>query len=508
MQRHSQVVLDRDAAPSHPGAVPSKQSQAPPPPPPLSLSWDAPGAGTALTRTREGPVEDQGGKSVQSSVDSGAESSGAEAGRHAEQRASVKQSQSPQTSTHKRARGNPAHSSLLTRDNPLADPTFAHAWSPAEDIALVKTVEVLSYGAVRQGAIDWARVLERLQGKKRTRRQVEGRWNALVQQVSEALSYLDDDVPVDEEPELEAQTPTSAIPWTSAEEARLAAAVRDYTLSRAARSGSSSDPHLTAHLHSPSSRDAWVAIKARFDASPDEAPRARSAASLAERWLHLEYTTGVHTTYRALAEAAIDHERAEWSRDEVGRLVGTVLALGGSAGRNAAGWEGEVEATSKWVQVWRAAGRGKTLVDVCLTWSEYRDVSRRAASVSPGASTASRAARSPTPNLARTELVERAPSVSPVRDPSPAPVPRPLLFAPPAPSPSSAPPTITSHGRTQPRKPQHGASGTIYTPEEDDTIRADRRAGVRQADTARKLGRTKASVKWRVGHLKGLGKLE
>lgn len=80
MQRHSQVVLDRDAAPSHPGAVPSKQSQAPPPPPPLSLSWDAPGAGTALTRTREGPVEDQGGKSVQSSVDSGAESSGAEAG--------------------------------------------------------------------------------------------------------------------------------------------------------------------------------------------------------------------------------------------------------------------------------------------------------------------------------------------------------------------------------------------------------------------------------------------
>lgn len=180
------------------------------------------------------------------------------------------------------------------------------------------------------------------------------------------------------------QAATSAIPWTSAEEARLAAAVRDYTLSRAARSGSSSDPHLTAHLHSPSSRDAWVAIKARFDASPDEAPRARSAASLAERWLHLEYTTGVHTTYRALAEAAIDHERAEWSRDEVGRLVGTVLALGGSAGRNAAGWEGEVEATSKWVQVWRAAGRGKTLVDVCLTWSEYRDVSRRAASVSPG----------------------------------------------------------------------------------------------------------------------------
>lgn len=243
MQRHSQVVLDRDAAPRTLAPCPPSSRR------PLRLPRRSRSRGTHPARGR--PSHEHArvrsrtrganrcshrwtavqSRAVQRRVTTASwrerprschlplsvfadHPADHVAGRHAEQRASVKRTRSlsgsrGETGSESALTKPPSTAQALTALNRVAEPTDIDAQaragqpspqlspdarqptrrphlrprvSPAEDIALVKTVEVLSYGAVRQGAIDWARVLERLQGKKRTRRQVEGRWNALVQQ--------------------------------------------------------------------------------------------------------------------------------------------------------------------------------------------------------------------------------------------------------------------------------------------------------------------------------------
>ena len=166
--------------------------------------------------------------------------------------------------------------------------------------------------------------------------------------------------------------------WTTDEGARLVSALKHHSI------WTSTQPLSVALPSTSSSRSPWLAVKARFDSSAnaDTPDRDRTAADLAERWRHLQYSAGTFRTRRAQAEAAIDLVRAEWTEGELDRLVRLVVRLGGSVERNAAGWEGEVEATSRWVQVHHRLGKETSLIDVCLAWCEVKD---GAASASPGA---------------------------------------------------------------------------------------------------------------------------
>lgn len=92
----------------------------------------------------------------------------------------------------KRRRPSAPATSSSHRDPHKLDLKFPSAWTPADDLVLVRAVEEsFKSGSEREGdGIDWPGVVEALPGKRRTRRQVEGRWNALVQQGAPALSLF------------------------------------------------------------------------------------------------------------------------------------------------------------------------------------------------------------------------------------------------------------------------------------------------------------------------------
>ncbi|KPV73123.1 uncharacterized protein RHOBADRAFT_46225 [Rhodotorula graminis WP1] len=379
------------------------------------------------------------------------------------------------------------------RDGHALSLGFPSTWTPVDDVVLVSTVETMNEEATRRGeGVDWASVAEALPGTRRTRRQVEGRWNALVQQVSEALSYLDDDPPQPSEPESDGSSPsTTATPWTTDEDARLVAAVKHHSPWSAAQPMNAVLASTAASASS--SRSAWPAVKARFDSlvAEGEPGPARTAADLAEQWRTLQYTAGAHRTRRAQAEAAVELERAEWTPHELAHLVDVVIGLGGSVERNAAGWEGEVKATSRWMQVLHGLGKQTSLVDVCLAWCEAKDGSAG----SPASLVASSTSRSSTPVVAA-ESFKREPSpptasTSTSTHPSSS-----LATAQLPPLPTRLLSTTTSSER---------ASGRMYTAEEDAIIIADRRAGVKQSITARRLKRPLSGIRGRVKALRKKG---
>ncbi|GAA5914499.1 hypothetical protein JCM8208_005371 [Rhodotorula glutinis] len=487
-----------------PAAAPPRAPPSPLAAPPLSLAWPAPERPSPLAALKEDVKPAQEGQQVKMAHESSGE--GEESFEEEEQEAlrsfglAGKRHRSPSVPAerprehrrhsdshdHKRQRPAAPVSTTSYRDKHALDLGFPATWSPADDVFLVKTVEVLS--EEEGGRVDWVRVAEALPGTRRTRRQVEGRWNALVQLVSEALSYLDDDVVPHDELELDgSSTSTRSAPWATDEDARLVAAVKHHS------PWSSTQPMSTVlasiAASSSSSRSAWPAVKARFDSlDVDHEPgHDRTAADLAERWRHLQYTAGTHRTRRAQAEAAIDLERAEWTSGELERLVEVVVGLGGRVERNAAGWEGEVQATSRWIQVMHGLGKATSLIDVCLAWCEAKDGSRGSPAASP-------TSRSPTPVLAGGD--------SPERDPS-----RPAVSTSPRP-PSSLPSTqhpllAVSHlsPTTKPTRPP----GTTYTADEDAVIIADRRNGVKQTATAKRLKRPVSGIKGRIKALRKKG---
>ncbi|GAA5842935.1 hypothetical protein JCM9279_004033 [Rhodotorula babjevae] len=447
MQQPPPAYIERHAlTPAPPKAPPSPLAA-----PPLSLAWPTSAPPPALTAQKnELEIIRSTDKAEMTHVSS---SDGQDSFEEEDQ-----ERRTSDPYDRKRLRPTAPSTSSSHRDPHKLDLKFPSGWTPADDVILVKLVETSH------------------------------------KNVTEALSYLDDDaVSPDSSDSLDNSfSPTSVAPWTVDEDARLVAAIKYHS------PWSSTQP-MTAILaslaaSSASSRSAWPAIKTRFDslAADAEPERDRTAVDLAERWRHLQYSTGTSRTRRAAAESAVALERAEWTRDELERLVDVVVGLGGRVERNAAGWDGGVEATSRWIQVLHGLGKSTSLIDVCLAWCEGKD----GPPASPAAAVDSPTSRSPSPIAAAESFARGLP-----------PLPSSSSTLPPAPlrisGPSLPPSTLPSTSRT-PRVARSGF-GTPYTAEEDAVIIADCHAGVAQRFTAKRLRRPLSGIRGRVKALRMKG---
>ncbi|GJN94018.1 hypothetical protein Rhopal_007081-T1 [Rhodotorula paludigena] len=343
----------------------------------------------------------------------------------------------------------------------VAEEDLVASWSSADDAALAQAVASSTYPVALVETIDWNVVLEKLPGRRRTRRQVEG--------LTDALSYLDDDHPSTEQ---SLPTDDDALAWAPVEDAQLVSAVQDFC-SPGSESGWTIESLLAKPLRSFAAMQAWTTIKAAYESPLASAPSAppeppeRSLSDLFERFIiareqisrppapssrHVEPT---HTRRKA-AEAVIPAQRTYWSRAEVSRLVEKVVELGGSVHRNAAGWKDGIEATTKWMQVAHEVRKETTLVDILP--------------IPPPLS----AVRAPVSTSAP------APSAPLVPDSST------------TPELSSVPARITRS----------------WTAEEDAVVIADRKKCVTQASTAKTLRRSIGSVSGRVTQLRKAGLFE
>ncbi|GAA5866068.1 hypothetical protein JCM1840_003399 [Sporobolomyces johnsonii] len=236
----------------------------------------------------------------------------------------------------------------------------AESWSASLDAELARLV-LKQYDQNGPGGIKWGEVAKGLSGKRRTGRQVEGRWSVLTAAVAEALLMLDDDQGRDDEEQPNAsQAATSQRSpkkrWTVAEDAALSSAVASHC--------SPDDPSPSAIAATyPSHHDvAWTDIRTALKSS-------RTPGSLYQRFLthHLP-------DLRSSSSTRYPSNRDEWSAEEDEELAKAVEELGGRAKLGGAGWDDDgFEATAKWTIVRGSVREGAREVgEVVSRWGELQ----------------------------------------------------------------------------------------------------------------------------------------
>ncbi|GAA5894966.1 hypothetical protein JCM5296_000927 [Sporobolomyces johnsonii] len=234
------------------------------------------------------------------------------------------------------------------------------SWSASLDAELACLV-LKQYDHDGPERIDWSEVAKGLSGKRRTGRQVEGRWSVLTAAVAEAFSMFDEDQDDVRQPSTSHAADPSASHcspgqrWTLAEDAALSSAV--------------------AYVCSPDDRSP-SAIAATCPRSPD-----LGEADLVA-WTRIQTVLNSTRTPRSLYWRFETHHlpylrcysSLEWSAKEDEEVAKAVDELGGRAKQRGAGWkEDGVEATAKWTIVRASVSEGaREVEEAMLRWGELQ----------------------------------------------------------------------------------------------------------------------------------------
>ncbi|BGP51931.1 hypothetical protein JCM10450v2_007891 [Rhodotorula kratochvilovae] len=251
-------------------------------------------------------------------------------------------------------------------DSAIDEPArTSRVWSATEDAMLARLVwerrELVNYGD--DGA--WTEITTELGAKGRTRKQVQGRWETLVQEVGHALGRTQ---------RLEADEPAKKASarskvggnwiWTASEDGRLAAALLAYdpaliSFALARDSLQVPRPHCASEAR-------WARVHKIYQAENEGVPTSRSAYALYKRCCALarraESSTGTDSS----------SSRTLWTGSELKTLLATVVELGGDVGTDDAGWDEGVETVAMWALVRAAVGGVKPFDEVVEVWRENK----------------------------------------------------------------------------------------------------------------------------------------
>ncbi|GAA5894962.1 hypothetical protein JCM5296_000926 [Sporobolomyces johnsonii] len=363
------------------------------------------------------------------------------------------------------------------------------SWSSSSDAELARLV-LEQNDQDGPAGIDWSAVAKGLSGKRRTGRQVEGRWSVLTAAVTEALSVFDYVEGGDDEQQ--PKTSQAADPstsqfspeqrWTPAEDAALSSAVADFC-------PPDPSPSDIATTYPRFPDVAWTLMRSALTSI-------RTPRSLYQRFLthHLPYPRSrSSTTY-------LSHR--EWSAEEDEELANAVDELGGRAKLGAAGWKDDgFEATAKWTIVRGSVRQGaREVKDVVLRWGE---VQRDGGFVAEQRMEGWKGEGLPTYSTERDAVPVANGAARPQE-----------LQATPSHASSSAglpPMPIIQSDQRDPPSTQSGKSKNRswegFTSEEDEKIRELRGSGMTWKGVAHELGRTHRSCERRWSRLKKAGRV-
>ncbi|BGP43703.1 hypothetical protein JCM10449v2_007748 [Rhodotorula kratochvilovae] len=258
-------------------------------------------------------------------------------------------------------------------------PSAQRTWSTPEDAALARCVwehrALVAAGDEDVWAVVAAEVAAAGGGRARSRRQVEGRWGALREEVEASLGVSDSSDAEDTPPSADnTHVRDGGLRWSAAEDARLLSAISSVLPPSLSASSPAALSTLGDPLALPLEQTRWPAVHAAFVAlapagvdcarSTPPTPRGfRTPAALCRRWREL-----IALLPRGAAAAAARSDLARWSARDRRALEATVRELGGDEQADDGGWDAGVERAAMWVLVRAAVMPESGMGEVVGVW--------------------------------------------------------------------------------------------------------------------------------------------